>query len=267
MKTYLPLLFLAFFFLTCKNENKPTDQPEQYTQETEKRILPWSNSIDSLAQSAGPCVPDSSCMEVRLSWPIVKGGDENIRTLLNDSITRFLIEHLQMGPAENLSTLEEGVKQLILFFEQERKEQFDFSTNWGIEIDSDISFGEKIANLSINNYAYLGGAHPNSYWQYENFDLKTGKLIQYADFVKDTTAFKTIAEKNFLKVASSMTGEEESIDNFFWDEGFQLAKNFKLEKDTIELLYNPYEAAAYVYGYFEVRIPYSDLDQIIELPE
>ncbi len=269
MRLYLPLLIVMFCTLACKNDSEQKVNQDITPQASIAMAQPWSFTIDSLVEKGGgPCKSTNDCMNIRVVWPVIQGGDSKVRKVLNDSIQQFIIRHLEFGPYNPISSIEAAVKQLLVSYESYYKENSaEYTSGWGVDIEGRVNLGEKYACVEINNYSFMGGAHPNYYTQYSNFDLDSGKLLKYADFVKDTSAFKAIAEQVFISVAETKTGEKANMQDFFWSEGFQLAENFKLGKDTLELLYNPYEAAAYVYGEFEIKLPLSELTGIIDFQD
>lgn len=261
----LCLLLLA----ACTSDTNQTDAPaaSKASKETNTNIpaaaptiMPLSIEMDSMVKKGGPCTSIEDCMTVRAVWPILKGGDKKINTIINDSIANFLIQHMGYDPDTTKNDqLAYAADDLIKDFTQMLKEEGISGLGWYQEAIGKIDLSDDIANLEIINYSFMGGAHPNAYVQYTNFDLKTGKIIQYDDLIKDSLAFTKIVQDKFMIGVKERVGDDMVLEDFFWGSGFHLAENFKLEKDSIELLYNPYEAAAYAFGSFPVRIAKKDL--------
>jgi len=161
----------------------------------------------------------------------------------------------------NLST---AMDAFIQSYAKEYKANQVNGLGWVLDVESKIEFNENIANLTIYNYSFMGGAHPNYFTQYSNFNIKTGEKIKYKDIIKDDAAFKKIVEKGFSKTLIEKMGDQSIADSYIPEEGLPLAENFKITKDTIELLYNTYEVTPYVMGDFPIKIPMTELKGIVE---
>lgn len=256
------LLFLTAGLYSCENTNQT--EPANSTSVISKEEN-FSMVLDSLLrQGGGPCESDFDCMKVKAVWPVVKGGKESIRKILNDSISKFMINHMDFNPEMENISLSTAMNNLIEEYAEEFKNQNTYGLGWSLEAIGKIEFHKTFANLQIDNYSFFGGAHPNYHSQYTNFDTKTGKVLSYSDVVQDMEAFKKLAEEGFANAMKEKTGEDEYL-YLFGDSGFSLGENFKLGKEAIEILYNPYEAGPYVLGSTEVILPYSELKDIIKL--
>ncbi|MFN0200589.1 MAG: DUF3298 domain-containing protein [Bacteroidia bacterium] len=117
--------------------------------------------------------------------------------------------------------------------------------------------------LESSGYEYAGGAHPNSFVAYENFNTATGDTIGLSQiFVPNfRPKLNAIAEK-FLRKQNKITGSLADA-GFEFEKGFQVNNNFSLERGGIRFLYNQYEIAPYAAGMPEFFIPYSELKGLI----
>jgi len=265
MKNLFLLLFTCLLTSFSCTSEKTTETSANKTMtdavtNTVAAPMPLSIEIDSLIKKGGPCTSNADCMTVKAVWPILKGGDAKVNTIINDSIANFMIDHISQSPEGRAGSLTKSIDQVLEVYKEAYKENEAFGMGWNQEAIGNIDLSDDVATLEVANYSYMGGAHPNAYTQYANFDLKTGKVIQYADLLagKDSVAFANIIKQSFLQGVKERVGEDMVMEDFFWGEGFQLAQNFKLEKDSIELLYNPYEAAAYAFGSFSIKVAKSD---------
>jgi hypothetical protein len=135
-----------------------------------------------------------------------------------------------------------------------------------MDVEGSLEFIDSLAILELTNYYFMGGAHGNYGTLYYNFDIRNGQVIEYENFVKDTTAFKAITQEQLTQYISNEPVYQEndlSINDLFWGDDFYLPANFKLAKDSIAFIYNPYEAAPYVIGQIEFKVPYSAYGQSI----
>ena len=129
---------------------------------------------------------------------------------------------------------------------------------------------EGILNVIAATYTYTGGAHPNSWQQWMNFDSNTGKQLMLKEvFIKG--AEKPISEMLLKELIKEMAVrlEDPSITSL---EGLQDAgilnwtdiyvpENFLLEKDKISFLYNKYDIAPYAIGAIVLSFPYERIEK------
>jgi hypothetical protein len=115
--------------------------------------------------------------------------------------------------------------------------------------------------ISVSYWANTGGAHPNGYSTYFNFNPQTGDTIMLKDILiagaNDSLAAK--AKREFIKANGSL----EENDWFFGNE-FKLAYNFVIAKGGLLFQYNSYEAGAYAMGAPQFFIPKKELHGIVK---
>lgn len=112
---------------------------------------------------------------------------------------------------------------------------------------------------------FEGAAHGNHNYLVLNYDLKAGKTIKLAELFRPNSNYlnlisaysiKSLTEK--LKDSSDAdwikTGAEAKDENY---------KNWNITSRGLEIGFDPYQVAAYVYGPQEVLIPYSELKDVI----
>lgn len=286
MRINAAVLFICLLLLFACNTDDPNQENQSPTTNSSAKIAPTDTKfldttpeknhslaptmitakLDSLVKKGGgPCKTGSDCMTVRVVWPVVEGGNPKICKMINDSIHHYVVRQLNESPEQSENSLEKITDNLIQTYKEEYEQNKEYIMGWAYEVDGSISFHKNFANVELANYTFMGGAHPNHYVQYLNFDTKTGKLLTYSDVIQDTEAFENMVKEKFLALAAERIGEEVSIDEFFWGSGFELAKNFMIREQGIELVYNPYEAAAYAFGSFVIEIPYEDLKGFIQI--
>ena len=252
--------------MACKDKSAPVDQNVPSVIVQKETPKPMSVTLDSLIKKGGgPCLTGTDCMEIEVRWPVVHGGDEKIRKILNDSIYQFVIQNLEYFPEHGKLKIEQVVDSMLATYAADYKENESHGTGWAVEVNGGMDFHDELAVLELSNYSYMGGAHPNSYSQYTNFNTRTGEIIEFSDFVTDTTAFKTIIENKFLADANEKTGKIFLSMIFSGEMVFSYQPTSNWVEKNLEVLYNPYEAAAYVFGEFALEIPYEELKGIIDL--
>jgi len=143
----------------------------------------------------------------------------------------------------------------------------DLHIGYNIELAKD----DLISVLLIVGSYSAGAAHPNSYSEVVNFDLKNGKLIKLSDLFKpgsnhlQTIAAYCIAD---LKKQGMKQGEESMLDDDWIQRGAGAdAENYgsvTIGKQGLGITFDAYQVAAYAAGPQHVFVPYSALKDIVK---
>ncbi len=116
--------------------------------------------------------------------------------------------------------------------------------------------------LSILNLQYLntGGAHPNSFRQSDNFDLKTGKKLVLREVLGGSK--EEALEKVYSTVMEKIKTTE-GTDEFMWKDTYQndlrefySDEDFLLKENSLLFYYQLYTLLPYAGGYPEFELPY-----------
>lgn len=117
---------------------------------------------------------------------------------------------------------------------------------------------------------YTGGAHPNTFVSFWNYDLAKQKELQIFDIVKKEKLkeLEAIAESYFKKLKEIKVGESYTEAGYFWDTNkFQLPENFGFGINGLIFHYNQYEIASYAIGQTEFTIPWEVLENLTAVSE
>lgn len=129
---------------------------------------------------------------------------------------------------------------------------------------------EGILNFIAETFGYTGGAHPNSWNKWMNFEKNTGKLLALKDVFmagSEKPMSDMLLEKLITEMATRL--EDSSITSL---EGLQNAgilnstnmyvpDNFLLEKEKVSFLYNKYDIAPYAVGVITLSLPYTSVEK------
>jgi len=147
-------------------------------------------------------------------------------------------------------------------------------------LGSDITIGYTVAlakddliaiEFVVSDYE-AGAAHPNSYTEVVNFDLKNGKSIKLPELfqpgAKYLQALSTYCIQDFKKQAKEQ-GANAMLDDDDWIKrgaGPELTNyaNWSITKKGLEITFDPYQVASYAAGPQSVTVPYSALKDIIK---
>lgn len=164
-------------------------------------------------------------------------------------------------------------KDLIGFYQEDVKNGGDIPQWYNYEYGLETRFSdgkEGILNCMTETFEYTGGAHPNSWNRWMNFEKSTGKLLTLKDIFTAGTekpVCEMLLQELIVQMAARM--EDSSITSL---EGLRNAgilnttdlyvpDNFLLGKDKMTFLYNKYDIAPYAMGTITLSLPYSSLEK------
>ncbi|MBC8031954.1 MAG: DUF3298 domain-containing protein [Pyrinomonadaceae bacterium] len=124
--------------------------------------------------------------------------------------------------------------------------------------------------LDVGSYS-AGAAHPNSYSEVANFDLKNGKLLKLSDLFQPRSKHLQIISAYCiadLKKQGKQKGEDSMLDDDWIQRGAGPdAENYSswtIGKKGLGIVFDSYQVAAYAAGPQHVFVPYSVLKDIIK---
>ena len=283
MKALLTAVFPCLLLIACQNEPPATstDDPTQQDSATNQAPPPTEASSpnlpgkplyfakDSIKRSIGNCEQndpgESGCATASIHFLKAKGTNTKIAQIINDTLRKHLAYTMTMDPTRYVQTLSRAVDAFLEEYDSLDVAMKTETAGWTNESTTRLIYqNDKVACIEIHNYSYMGGAHPNSFSIYLIFDVHTGKRLGYTDLFVDIVPVEEIVKKRFLKEMRELADESLTLDDFFWGEGFYLPKNIGLTPKGILFHYNPYEAAAYVFGHIEFVIPYQELGVLLK---
>jgi hypothetical protein len=123
---------------------------------------------------------------------------------------------------------------------------------------------------TVSSYS-AGAAHPNSYTEVVNFDLKNGKSIKLADlFLPGSKYVQTLSTYSIqdLKKQAKSQGADAVQDNDWIEKGAapELSNydNWTITKKGLRITFDPYQVGPYAAGPQQVVVLYSALKGIIK---
>lgn len=191
---------------------------------------------------------------------------------INNSIIHNLIAGYQFGDQkENWKSFDDEMNDFLNRFKDFEKEPVfpkEYKPYWANSFFTSVVFNSNnIVVLENVDYRFEGGAHPNTYFTFYNYELKSGKIITLSEIFKDgyKNELDKIGEQKFREKYNIKPDQDlEKAGYFLTDHKFQLNDNFAIYKGGLLFKFNPYEIAAYVFGAPEVYIPYSDIKKLLQ---
>jgi hypothetical protein len=211
-------------------------------------------------------VRDDNCAKIKIEFPqITSFENEIVKEKINNTITKLFSMNESIDAQEIDFNAE--MDAFIDDYESFTKEFPDSYQSWFIERTSEVKMNrENIFSIDFMDYSFTGGAHPNTFVTFKNFDLSDGEEISLDKIIsKDKqNELTSIAEAEFRKL-KELTSEADLGQAGFWFENnkFYLNENFLIGDSSLVFYYNNYEITAYAFGPTELEIQYSKIKNLI----
>lgn len=202
--------------------------------------------------------PSSGCINVSLSYPVIAGGNPQIRRQINEFIYTKLIElfRLQLEP---LAPDEPGLKRAVQEFIEEWQSEGGLS-NWLVLVDGQVAYQTKrLLVIRLNARIVTDETMPEDRISTMNFDLQSGQLITLPALVSDSLTLKSLAlgklQASYPDIARYYDPKASDV--------FPLPENFELRSTGIFLWFNEMEAPLGIQGPVSVYLTFEELEGIV----
>ncbi len=251
----LIILSALFAFAGTSYSQSPTD-----TTKTKKKI----SSIKKVFKSYKGCKKSSgSCTYFELDYEIVKSG--KARGIINEAIQDSLLKSVNIWDNTKAANFKEAAANFISEYEKSLKETTN-GADWYLETDAKVNSNRKnVLSYRVSQSMYTGGAHPNSYMVYYNFDKATGNQISLKDIFGTNfdSSLNKIIDASFRKMKGLSATDNLQDKAGLFENKITYSKNFAIEKKGIRFYYNSYDIAAYVYGPTDLLVSWKDLNGML----
>lgn len=248
------VLFLCLMSISC--QSKRTNEDEQSLKFEKKQLI------------KEVCIGEE-CAKVSLEYPFFMGNSESA-DFLNVHVEQQLVMLMDTGESKEVLSLDSVVSTFLNSYIAFKKE-FDSSQEWEITVNSKVAFqGSNLISIVFDSFSFTGGAHPNSYLMYLNFDCASNSILKNEELILDKNGLLALAERKFRTyhdVPDSLSLAEEG--SFFLEneKDFFLPAAMGFEREDFVLFYNPYEIGPYVLGTTELKFSKEEINGLVSFPE
>jgi hypothetical protein len=185
---------------------------------------------------------------IYLVYPQIRNlQDTDIQVALNEEFT---------------PNLDETRDYLITLWEEELEwrnaSQLEISQSFTTHFVS-----QTLLSIEFTHRDYLGGAHAGMTTSVANYNLSSGKEILLQNvFKKDSDYIQTLSNISTTELTNRLEDDILFIDGAGPDE--ENFTNFVITKDSLIIIFVPYQVAPFSEGFQEVEIPYSRIENIID---
>ena len=129
-------------------------------------------------------------------------------------------------------------------------------------------------NASADYYVDMGGAHPNQWSRWMNFDFATGKYLSKEEvFLPSAKAdIESLLLDKLIRLQAEQHPEEnvstlEDLQKFGFLQmtNMYIPDNFLLSKEAVLFLFNRYDIAPYAAGEIVIEVPYEEIGPYLRL--
>lgn len=268
----LNILLLSLLITTvyCKSE-----QTQSKTKNKDLKLSTQQNNYEYEKVEIKKTVPNctdanpQNCTSFSLTYDKFKSGIH--KDVINSEIVNFILDSVYSSEdRKKFSTIDELINQFFTdYFKMltlKEKEKSDYpALPWTLEIQGEVkSITENFISYELNHFTFVGGAHPLSGVNYFNFNPATGKVLNLKDIFKEgfDSELDKLIEKYFRTTYNLKP--DQPLTEILFENHISHNNNFLLLPDGIEFCYNQYEIAPYAAGILKVRIPKSDLLNLLD---
>lgn len=205
------------------------------------------------------------CPDVDISYLIAE--KHPLSKTINKAINTTLCKSLLINDEDQKipQTLDDAISRFILDYQRDKKEFPDMSSVYSADISMPEPYQtETLISIEIKQYMFTGGAHGYGNTQFLNFNAETGALLSNKELFTDQNEFKKIAEKYFREQQNIDASASINAPGFWFEnETFALPQTIGFIENSMVLIYNPYEIASYAQGAIEVKIPLSEIENLL----
>jgi len=194
--------------------------------------------------------------EIAAQYPQISGGNnpnfEKFNQVARSSVTKLVADFKkEMAPQEG---------------EDQPRPEGSMGSDLTVSYDLALAQDDLVSlELEVGSY-YQGAAHPNSYTDVINFDLKNGKLLKLSDLFKPGAKYLQAIATYCIADLKKQAKEKGLLDEEIEKGAAANAKNYQswtITKRGLGINFDSYQVGPYAAGPQFVTVPYSTLKDLI----
>lgn len=266
-KSYSTLLLAALLFVACQNTSSTKKEvpKKEYKEKTQQAIVNPADTVTLIKGSDSILISKKKVIDKwdkEWSSVVYQFYNEELplakwQLAINNSIRNSL--YRSENQAEYAAPLtKKQIRQALEAFKKDARTD-DF-TVWSM-LDSFIIDDQhtNFAYLKSYSASSTGGAHGMYGESFFYVDKGNGKELLLKDFLRIDAALLKSCEKTFRKTAGIAQSKPFEETDYSFGGKFYLPDNFKITKQGITFLYNPYEVTNWANGIVEFSMTKAQL--------
>lgn len=260
MKLIKTCIVLTVLFLFAGSSYSQTNIDTTKTKKKKSSTKRVYKSYKGCKQSGGDCT------YFTLEYQVVTSG--KAKKFINNAIEDSLLKAVNIWDDKKAADFKDAAANFLSEYESSLKENTN-GASWYLETNGKVNSNTKnVLSYAIGQSTYTGGAHPNTYLAFYNFNKETGNQIGLADIfgANFDTALNKIIDTEFRKMKGLSAADNLQEKAGLFDNKITYTNNFAVEKKGITFYYNSYDIAPYVNGPTDLFIPWANLTGIMSEP-
>lgn len=213
--------------------------------------------------------------------------EDSVAVLMNHTIQReFLgLDYEMLAPEIAVDSfkntyLRDYRMEMAPIFEKERANASseDEIPAWFSQTYNLVTFAEEgrsgIINATANYFVDMGGAHPNQWARWINFDFMTGRMLAKDEVfhLEASADIETILLNKLIRMQAEahpdmQVNSLEDLQNmgFLQHTNIFIPDNFLVSKRAMLFLFNRYDIAPYSEGEIVIEVPYEEIGHYLKI--
>lgn len=211
-----------------------------------------SYAYHTVDKTVGDC--ESSCLQIRFKSLNVEDAD----------VIQSQIDSLMLTIGTNAYTsLDAFIQESTEEYARLLEEIPMYDMPWEIERMAVVNYNRAgYFGVSISDYSFTGGAHPNNQHIHRLFTTDDGRMMPWGELTNDEAGLTAYAEGVFRDNKSlSPDASFEAEGYWFENNVFYLPENYLIDDKGIHFFYNTYEVAPYSEGAILLSIDWADFER------
>lgn len=231
--------------------------------------------------------PSSPYCDFSIDYSYLNEADDSIAVVINRLIQREILggDYASLLPEAAVDSFKNAYirdyrTEVGRLYEAEREQATSTEEipNWFNRTYSLVTFVEEgregIINATAQIFVDTGGAHPNQWGRWLNFDASTGKLLTKEE-VFQTSAKADIEQLLFDQLMllqadlypneTLKTLEDLQQKGILRHTAMYIPDNFLLGKEEVSFLFNRYDIAPYSAGEIVIHVPYEAIKPFMKI--
>lgn len=228
----------------------------------------------------------SPICDFSIDYTYLKEDGDSIAALINRTVQREFLgqEFASLAPEVAVDSfknvyIRDYRKEVgeVYLADRDQSASVEEMPKWYDQTYSMVTFVEEgnggTLNVTSNVFVDTGGAHPNQWSQWLNFDFETGKRLT-KDEVFQASARADIEQMLLDKLIAQQAelNPEEKVETmedlqqlgFLQFTSMYIPENFLLSQKGVLFLFNRYDIAPYVAGEIVLEVPYEEIGQYLK---
>jgi Protein of unknown function (DUF3298)/Deacetylase PdaC len=150
--------------------------------------------------------------------------------------------------------------------DEERRPEGSMGSDLNVSYEVELAQDDLISvAFSVGSY-YQGAAHPNTFSEVVNYDLKNGKQLKLADLFKPGAKYLQALANYCIAELKKQAKDKGLLDDEIQNGASPNAKNYQswtITRKGLGINFDAYQVGPYAAGLQYVLVPYSDLKDVI----